>query len=198
MSTVFIFHGIGGNSEENWFPWLKSELEAHKHRVIVPNFPHPDTPALSEWLSHMEKYADSIDDTTIFIGHSLGGVFALRLLETMKESIKATFLVASVTGPGDGLDYAPLMTSFTAAPFDWKTIRKNSKEFYVLHADNDPYITLENAEKLATNLSVDIALIEGGGHLGASAGYTEFPALRDAILTLSHLRPLEADFGGQV
>ena len=37
---------------------------------------------------------------------------------------------------------------------------------------------------MAKNLGVNIELIKGGGHLNASAGFTEFPVLRDSILAL--------------
>src|SRR3989338_4142675 len=42
MSNVFIFHGTGGYPEENWFPWLKKELEELECKVIIPKFPSPE------------------------------------------------------------------------------------------------------------------------------------------------------------
>lgn len=183
MSTVFIIHGYGGNAEENWFPWLKKEIEKEGHRVIVPNFPDSDTPNLDAWMTHMHAYEDSIDHETIFVGHSLGGMFILRLLETLQKPIKATFLVASVTGPTDGRELAPLMTTFTASPLNIDIIKKNGGSMHLLHADDDPYIELEHAKKLASKLHATITVIEGGKHLGANAGFTRFPLLLSSICT---------------
>jgi predicted alpha/beta hydrolase family esterase len=185
MSTVFIIHGIGGNPKENWFPWMKKEIESEGHRVIVPDFPNSDEPRLDEWMEHMKKYEDSIDEETIFIGHSLGGMFILRLLEHMKKPIKAVFLVAGVTGPTDGLNLAPLMTTFTTPPLEYELIKKNGGTIQMLHADNDPYISLKNAETLARKLGAIVDVIKDGGHLNASAGYTTFPLLRESILSIS-------------
>lgn len=185
MSTVFIIHGFGGHPKENWFPWLREEVEKRGHRTIVPAFPNSDAPHLHEWLEHMKKYEDSIDEETVFVGHSLGGMFILRLLEHMTKPIKAVFLVATVTGPLDGKDFAPLMESFTTPPLDHKLIKKNGGTIHVLHTDNDPYIALKNAEDLAKNLGVTVQVIHGGGHLNASAGFTTFPILRDSILSLT-------------
>ncbi len=40
--NVFIIHGAYGNPKENWFPWLKSELESLNHKVIIPEFSTPN------------------------------------------------------------------------------------------------------------------------------------------------------------
>jgi predicted alpha/beta hydrolase family esterase len=182
MATIFIFHGVGGTSQENWFPWLKQELEAQGHPAIVPNFPQTESPDFNTWMKHTERYEESFDENSILVGHSLGGALALRLLEHIKVPLKATFLVASVSGL-TGSQFDPLMVTFNTAPYDWSAIKKNGGAFHVLHTDNDPYIPLEKAETLARNLGVNVTLIPGGGHLNQSTGFTEFPLLRDQILS---------------
>ena len=144
-----------------------------------------DAPILDEWREHMKKYEDSIDEETVLVGHSLGGMFILRLLQQKQKPIKATFLVATVTGPADGLALAPRMTTFTTPPLNLDVIKKNGGRIHLLHADDDPYIVRANAEQLAKHLGATLKIINGGGHLNASAGYTTFPLLRDSILTLS-------------
>lgn len=180
MSTVFIFHGVGGHSGENWFPWIKEQLDEEGHHAIAPDFPHTDHPKLEEWLGHFKRYESDLNEETIFIGHSLGGSFALRLLERMEWPIKATFLVASVWGVM-GNKFDPAMRSFTEAPYDWETIRNNCPHFEVLHADNDPYIRLSLAGELAKNLGTKVTRIKGGGHFNEAAGFTEFPFLLQRI-----------------
>ena len=41
MKTAIIIHGTEGYPEENWFPWLKSELEIIGYQTFVPQFPSP-------------------------------------------------------------------------------------------------------------------------------------------------------------
>lgn len=184
MSTVFIIHGFGGSPQENWFPWMKKEIEKEGHRVIVPEFPNSDEPNLDEWREHMNKYEDSIDEDTVLIGHSLGGMFILRFLENRTKPIKAVFLVATVTGPSDGLDLAPLMTTFTTPPLNLDAIKKNGGEIHLLHGDNDPYIPYKNAEQLSKNLGATLEVVNGGGHLNASAGFEHFPKLLESIISI--------------
>ena len=181
MSTVFIFHGIGGSPEENWFPWLKIELEKSGSTVIIPQFPDPDRPSLNEWMEHFKLYHSSLNPESILIGHSLGATFALRLLESIGKAVKATFLVAPVSGRKMGREYEPLMMSFTDKPFDWETIRKNAGSITILNSDNDPFIPFTSAERLAENLASTISVIRGGGHFNASAGFREFPELLEMI-----------------
>jgi len=180
MPTVFVFHGVGGHSKENWFPWLKDALGQEGYDVVVPDFPNPNHPVLSEWSDCFRQYDTLIDEHTVFVGHSLGGAFALRLLERMPRPIHACFLVASVCGVM-GNQFDPEMKTFTEHPFDWETIRKKVKHISVVHSDNDPYIKLSQAEALAKNLGTTVTLVRGGGHLSASAGYTEFPLLLEQI-----------------
>ncbi len=180
MSTVFIFHGIGGGPSENWLPWLKQKLEAGGHRAIVPTFPHTDQPLLSEWWEYFGNFRADVDQDTILVGHSLGGAFALRLLEKLKAPINSCFLIAPVSGPLANT-FDPLMKTFSHPPFDWPTIRDHCRKFFIFHSDNDPYIPLSDSERLAENLKAELTVIPSGGHLNQTAGFTTFPLLLEKI-----------------
>jgi len=176
VATVFIFHGIGGNPDENWFPWIAAELTKAGHAVRIPHFPHAGHPELREWIEHFEQYKPLLNAETILVGHSLGSTFALRLLERSPQPVRATFLVAPVWSIM-GNKFDPLITSFTAPPYHWENIRKNAGTIHVINADNDPYITLEKAQALAANLGRSVTLIRNGGHFNTEAGFMEFPQL---------------------
>ena len=95
MNNVFIFHGTEGYPEENWFPWLKQELEQRGCKVFVPQFPSPPivSAKIAEWFDVLKNYEQYINENTIFIGHSLGGIFTLRILEKLEHPVKAAFLL---------------------------------------------------------------------------------------------------------
>lgn len=187
MSTVFIFHGAFGHPEENWFPWLRNTLEAKGHTVSVPLLPTPDHAPLEEqtlenWLQAFEPYRKYLTADTILIGHSLAAPFILRILETISHPLKASFLIAGVS---KGAPKKFQTETFTAEPFDFEKIKKNCQYFTVFHGDDDPYNSLETAEKRAEELSAELIVIPQGGHLNAAAGYTTFPALLEKIQKIS-------------
>ena len=171
---------MDGHPGENWFPWLKGQLAEEGHDAIVPAFPHAGHPKLDEWLKRFRQHEPSVDANSIFVGHSLGAAFALRLLEKRTTPIRSAFLIAPVWGVM-GNAYDPLMTTFTVSPYDWDTIKKNCGSFHVIQSDNDPYIRSTLAESLAKNLGVAITLIKGAGHFNTAAGYTTFPFLLERI-----------------
>ena len=176
--NIFIFHGTEGYPEENWFPWLKSKAEARGVEVFVPQFPSPpgESAKIAEWFDVLRNYESRIGEDTIFVGHSLGGVFTLRILEKLPHSVRAAFLVGAPIGVKPILNYARDM-SFSGFDFDWATIRGNAQRFAVFQSDNDPYVSLGNGEALAKELGVELSFVPNAGHFNAKAGYLEFEEL---------------------
>lgn len=181
MSTIFIIHGVEGHPQENWFPWLKAELEKCGHKILVPQFPTPEGQTLENWLATLKHYEADITPETILVGHSLGGAFALNIAE--RYAIRATFLVASVFGPVfEAFDEG--MKTFAQRDFNWPLILKNCPHFEIFQSDNDPYIKLEVAKNLSGHLNTPVTLIPGAGHFNQSSGYKEFPLLLERIGSL--------------
>lgn len=178
MSNIFIFHGTEGYPEENWFPWLKQELEKKGHTIFVPQFPSPPiVPAkIDEWFDVLKDYEQNINEDTILIGHSLGGIFTLRVLEKLTHPVKAAFFVGTPIGVRPILNY-DRDSAFSGFFFDWGKIKKKAKNFVVFQSDNDPYVGLKNGVELAKHLSVELSFVENAGHFNKKAGYLKFNEL---------------------
>jgi len=184
MATVFIIHGAYGNPQENWFPWIKHELEKLGHTVIVPQFPTPENQTLENWAKVFSKYEKNIHEDSVMIGHSIGTAFILDVLERIDKKIKATVSVAGFASELGNPAFDMLNRTFIDKPFDWKKIRNHCKEFYTYHSDNDPYVPLKYGQALAKKLGTRIILVEGAGHFNQRAGYTQFPQLLEQLKKL--------------
>lgn len=180
MKPAFIFHGTAGYPSENWFPWLKKELEALGYAVHVPQFPTPEGQTLENWFSVFGKYEKHWQEGTVAIGHSLGGAFLLRLLEKHPVKIRLAAFVAAPIGmrPIRNYDADRL---FVGKGFDFGTIRKRADNFLVFQSDNDPLVSRGNGEKLAEELEVPLSFVHNAGHFNAKAGYTKFELLLEKI-----------------
>lgn len=177
---AFIIHGAYGNPQENWFPWLKKELENLDYEVFSPTFPTPDNQSLENWNKVFEEYLDQLDKNTIMIGHSLACPFILNILQNTNAKVKAIYLVAGFhTLLGHPID--EINKTFVQNGFDWEKIRSNCEKIHMFSGDNDPYIKKYISDELALNLTANYTVVSGGGHLNKTAGYLDFPELLEAI-----------------
>lgn len=176
---AFIFHGTAGYPEENWFPWLKAELEKRGCKTTVPQFPTPENQTLANWLKIADKYREEMAGAPILIGHSLGGTFLLRLLERGVKA-KAAFLVGTPIGIGS-VKNQKSDEDFTGKPFNWKMIKENCPAFFVIQSDNDLYVPIENGRELARKLGIEMIFLPNCGHFNKAAGFTKFEFLLQKI-----------------
>lgn len=121
-----------------------------------------------------------IGDNTLLIGHSKGGMFLLKVLERLEQPVDTVVLVSAPIGVKPILYYEEdkLFSNFE---FDWEKIRHSAKKFIVFHSDNDPYVCMANGEQLAKELGIKLTFIPQAGHINAESGFTEFPALFNAL-----------------
>lgn len=180
-ASIFIFHGTAGHPGENWFPWARHEFEARGYEVIIPQFPTPEGQSLAAWRTVLETHLSKITEASMLIGHSLGGLFLLRVLETLAHPVAASVFVGAPVGVRPIKNYDADSAFAAGFDFDWPSIRTHAGRATVFHSDNDPYVSLGNGQELARQLGVELTMVPGAGHFNASAGYTEFPQLVEAV-----------------
>lgn len=176
MTNVFIIHGTGGHPQENWFPWLKNELENLGCKVTIPQFPTPENQTPKTWFGVFDRYKKDFNRDTILVAHSLGGAFALRILEASTIKIKATFLVATPIGVRPIKNWDGNQP-FIRQKFDWSKIKQNSEKFFVIHSEDDQMVSVGNGIELAKQVDAELFIEKNAGHFNAKAGYTKFELL---------------------
>ena len=119
-----ILHGYKERIDQGFYLWFKSELEKRGHEVEVPVLPNTDSPSETEQVEFVLKNC-KLDENTVLIGHSLGGVVAVKTLMKLNKPVSSLVLVAPAIEPGfhpDGKS-RPFHSTFTW-DFDYDRIQK--------------------------------------------------------------------------
>lgn len=168
MGKIVIAHGYGMSAGEHWYAATGEEFAAEGHEVRIPNFPEPFAPEAGVWLKELrEETAGAPAGETVLVGHSLGGVNVLRLLQEHDTEAEGAFagvvFVASMSGEVGYDALAP----FFSPEFDWQRIRRAAREFRVLHAADDPVTgeaTGEHVVRFVRELGAEARVTASGGH----------------------------------
>lgn len=173
---VIIIRGNGDTSpEENWFPWLKQELEKISIPVTNVKFPDPIIARAEFWLPFIKSLG--ADENTILVGYSSGAVAAMRFAENNK--ILASILVG---GCYTDLGYEnEKMSGYFSNPWNWNAIKENQHWIVQFASTDDPYIPIEEARFIHNQLQTDYHEYTNEGHFGADRNKKEFPEIIEAI-----------------
>jgi pimeloyl-ACP methyl ester carboxylesterase len=95
--AVVLLHGLGG-AASNWL--AVAPALARRARVVVPELPgHGGSSGLPAPVATLDAYADrvagALDEPAVAVGHSLGGVVALRLALRAPRLVRGVVLAGS-------------------------------------------------------------------------------------------------------
>lgn len=179
---VILIHGWHGSPDENWFPWLKRELEKMKFEVIVPEMSSKDWPIKEEWVAKIKEVVVKPDDQTYFVAHSLGCISILRYLEELKyeDNIGGAVFVA---GFAKSINKEQL-DNFLKPSVKFEKILSHCGNFVCIFSDNDRYVPLEISHDLQKNLKAKTILEPGNGHFGNRENMKELPAVLEELIEM--------------
>lgn len=188
MKNALILHGAGNNSQGNWFPWLKQELESKGYTVWSPDLPNANEPNQKQWLEAIFSNKEwKFNDESLIVGHSAGATLILRILESLSDGVQINkaILVAGPVKIGEKHpEFFQYKRDLVRNPFAWEKIKKSAKSFYFIYSDNDPYeCGQENGEITQEYLGRNLIVKSGEAHfnLEKSPRYREFPFLLSLI-----------------
>lgn len=158
-NTTLMLHWWWGDSEGNWFPWLKKEIEFKMDEVFIPNLPSTQNPVIEQQLEYIDIYNSDFSEWGYIIGHSLWCQLALKFIEENSISNSKIILVwPSYPKLWDDLvevlwDHYSILEKYYNTTIDLEKISHLNNEYVVFLSDNDKYINLEKAKKYYSNLS---------------------------------------------
>lgn len=187
MKNALILHGADSNPQNNWFPWLKEELEKKGYTVWIPELPNSGTPILDDWLKTIfANHEWDWNAESIIIGHSAGATFTARLLEKLPLgiTINKAIMVAPYANRGTKPEYFKYKDGMLEKPFHWGKIRSTCKRFYFIASNNDQYQCGANQSAIFhKELGGELILKPGQGHFNLATGpqYQQFPFLLSLV-----------------
>ncbi len=179
-----IVHGAFGSIKENWFSDLQNDLLALGQEVILPQFPvddwdkitnaGPTIPQehqyLKNWLATFEPIAKTCKptDQLCFIGHSLGPVFILHVVEQFQLQLNSAIFVSPFMESLHSKEYWQfdhVNDSFYKKDFDFAAMKKQIPFSYVVYSDNDPYVDKKFPLAFAASLGSSLIPVVNAGHV---------------------------------
>lgn len=167
MKTVYLIHGWGRNSNEQWFEWLKRELPKKGYLVKALDMPDSENPKIENWVKHLEKNVKDVDEETFFVGHSIGCQTILRFLEKLHKHQRAGGCVF-VAGWFDLINLEPeemeIAHPWINTKINFERVADHCTNFLAIFSKDDPYVDWEESEKFKENLGAKVKLKKNQGH----------------------------------
>ncbi len=130
--NFLILHGYKGHANRNFIPWLKTELENQGYLVNSPQLPNTDHPKEAEQVKFVLENCD-INSNTVIVGHSLGGILAMKVLQKYNKPVKGLVLIAPAIEPKfNKYDSRPFWNDFSWDDLDYTKLQQLSSVRKVL------------------------------------------------------------------
>ncbi len=159
--NIILIPGNGDSHIEtdNWYAWVRGKLIGLGYHVIAQDMPDPVEAHANIWLPHIENVYHA-DSNSIIIGHSSGGVAALRYLETHKL-FGAIIVGVNYTDLGDAGEKA---SGYYDAPWQWEAIKANAGWIAQFSSESDPYIPIAEPRFIHEQLNYEYYELVDRGH----------------------------------
>lgn len=187
MKNSLILHGSGNNSQGNWFPWLRDELEKRGWEVWAPDLPNADYPDIDEWSDFVLASTEwEFNQESVIIGHSAGATLILGLLQRLPANVKidTAILVAGLAQFPSLPEVNELIKGLFKHPFDWEKIKTSCENFYFVHSGNDRYgCGIKQGKIMKSHLGGELILRSDEDHfnLETSSKYKQFPLILEIL-----------------
>lgn len=160
MKNAIIVHGRTAAPDMHWFKEEAKILESKGYKVTIPRLSDDVRPKMEDWMKVLEK--EKLGEDTLLIGHSLGTVAILRLLERTKVKVQKVILLAAYS---HDLRENYEAHEFVKDDFDWDKIKTSASEFIIINEKNDPNVRFELGKEVAEKLNAELVISRTENHM---------------------------------
>lgn len=175
MRGALIIPGLHGSPDGHWQTLLQSHTPFAR-RVEQDDW---DAPVLDRWVERLLSSADA-NPGAIAVAHSLGCILIAHAALRMPEIKIGGALLVAPADVESNIDAFPQLRNF--APMPTASLPFPS---IVVASSNDPFMSLQRAETLATAWGSDFLNMGSAGHINIASGYGWWPAAHSLISALT-------------
>ncbi len=176
IPKIILVHGKDTDPSQKRYPHFIDDIKDAWINAFAPHLPHSSDPLLPEWLGELGNL--NIDEDTILVWHSLGGVAILRYLEKTQQKVKKVILVAT----NDSIYSESSNGFFSDKDYDYTLLQSVCHDYVVYHSTDDERVPFLHGEKIAKWLNAKFFTYHDKWHFGKSLIDNKFPELIDEVL----------------
>ncbi len=189
MKKALLLHGWEADSQSNWLPWLKTQLETKWYKVFVPNLPESHSPILEDHLATIKDIASDFGKDDVIIGHSMWGKLAMHCIdENDLKNIHCILVwptydtIEDEIDLDDPEDVKKNLIHYNEAVVNFDKINENKNNFVLLISLDDPFIPVKSVKKYFSQLqNISTKEFPKAGHFCWRDGFIKFEEILDYI-----------------
>ena len=176
IKVIFLHGNWNSSPKDNWFPYLKQELEKLGLTVVARQFPDADLARSCYWLPFLKDELKA-DEFSILVGHSSGAIAAMRFAQENK------FIGSILVGTyhTDLKDEKEKASGYFDSPWQWNAIKNNQEWIVQFASTDDPFIPIQEARFVHEQLNSEYYEFDDQGHFGYEPRKETLPELVEVI-----------------
>ncbi|MFT7824607.1 MAG: alpha/beta hydrolase [Sulfurimonas sp.] len=172
---VLILHGWGGSDTPHWQAELAAEIARDYGTVSFPLLDNCHFPSKNRWVKQVKQILEEFKPDTV-ICHSLANTLWFWLCE--EDTMQRVERLFMVSPPSLKTEEKTIKTFFPA-PMPAKLYAKKVR---MIVSDNDPWVSVEEAEEIAAHYDIPLNVIENAGHINEDSGYGKWEWIESLVM----------------
>ncbi len=174
-NKILILHGWGGSDAPHWQAELASEIAKNYGTVSFPLLDNCHFPSKNRWMKQAKEILNDFKPDTV-VCHSLANNLWMWLCQEGKiQEIDRLFMVSI---PSLQTTEKTIKTFFPCPLPNSLYANKT----HIIVSDNDPWVTLDEVQSIASQYNASLRVLENAGHINADSGYEKWEYIEKLIL----------------
>lgn len=173
-NKTLILHGWGGSDYPHWQAHLAMEIAKNYGTVSFPLIQHPHYPSKNRWMGQVKAILEDFRPDTV-VCHSLANTLWFWLCEEGIAPVERLFIVSPPSLQTD----EHTIKSFFPCPLPQDL---HAKEAQMFVSDNDPWISVDEAQKIAAHYNVPLEILHNAGHINADSGFGKWETIEKLVI----------------